>query len=172
MVPEKVRNIVLVGHGGSGKTTLAEALLYVGGATNRMGSVEQGTTTFDHEPEEIERQISLSLAVATVEWKGTRINIIDTPGSSDFVGDARSALRAADLALFCVSAVDGVEVQTEQLWRAASEEGIPRAVVITKDREVGISSLASYCAIRPATEERMVIPATVCTLSRSWIPEM
>lgn len=136
MVPEKVRNIVLVGHGGSGKTTLAEALLYIGGATNRMGTVEQGTTTFDHEPEEIDRQISLSLSVATVDWNGTRINIIDTPGSSDFIGDARSALRAADLALFCVSAVDGVEVQTEQLWRAAGDEGIPRAVVITKlDRE-------------------------------------
>ncbi len=136
MDPEKVRNVALVGHSGSGKTTLAEAMLYVGGAINRMGSVEQGTTTFDHEPEEIERTISLSLAVATVDWKGTRINIIDTPGSSDFVGDARSALRAADMALFCVSSVDGVEVQTEQLWRVAGEEGIPRAVVITKlDRE-------------------------------------
>lgn len=136
MVPEKVRNIALVGHGGSGKTTLGEALLYVGGAVNRMGSVEQGTTTFDHEPEETEREISLSLSVGTVDWKGTRVNIIDTPGSSDFVGDARSGLRAADMALFCVSAVDGVEVQTEQLWALAGDEGIPRAVVITKlDRE-------------------------------------
>lgn len=136
MVPEKVRNIALVGHGGSGKTTLAEALVFAGGATNRMGSVEQGTSLFDHQPEEIDRGISLGLAVATVEWNGTQINIIDTPGSSDFVGDARAALRAADLAIFCVSAVDGIEVQTEQLWRAASEEGVPRAVVITKlDRE-------------------------------------
>jgi len=136
VVPERVRNIALVGHGGSGKTTLGEALLFVGGAINRMGSVEQGTTTFDHEPEEIEREISLGLSVGTVDWNDTRINIIDSPGSSDFVGDARSALRAADLALFCVSAVDGVEVQTEQLWRAAGEEGIPRVVVVTKlDRE-------------------------------------
>ncbi len=136
MVPEKVRNVVLVGHGGSGKTTLAEAMLFVAGATNRMGSVEDGTTVFDHEPEEIARNISLSLSTATVEWMGHRINLIDTPGSSDFVGDARSALRAADLALFCVSAVDGVEVHTEQLWRAAAEEGIPRAIVMTKlDRE-------------------------------------
>jgi elongation factor G len=134
--PEKVRNVVLVGHGGSGKTTLAEAMLFVGGATNRMGSVDGGTSVFDHEPEETARNISLSLATGTVDWNGHRINIIDTPGSSDFVGDARSALRAADLALFCVSAVDGVEVQTEQLWRAAADEGIPRAVVITKlDRE-------------------------------------
>lgn len=136
MFPEKVRNIALVGHGGSGKTTLGEALLQVGGAKKRMGSVDKGTTTFDHEPEEVQRNISLSLAVATVDWNDHRINIIDTPGSSDFVGDARSGLRAADLAVFCVSAVDGVEVQTEQLWRAAGEEGIPRAVVVTKlDRE-------------------------------------
>ncbi|MCI0543160.1 MAG: GTP-binding protein, partial [Actinobacteria bacterium] len=82
MVPERVRNVALVGHGGSGKTTLAEAMLYVGGATTRMGSVESGTTTLDHEPEEIARSISLSLAAATVEWDGHRINIIDTPGSS------------------------------------------------------------------------------------------
>jgi elongation factor G len=126
----------LVGHGGSGKTTLAEALLYVGGATKRMGSVENGTSTFDYEPEEIDRGISLGLAVATVDWKDIRINIIDSPGATEFSGDARTALRAADLALFAVSAVDGVEVQTEALWRAAEEEGIPRAVVITKlDRE-------------------------------------
>ncbi|HJS72350.1 MAG TPA: elongation factor G [Acidimicrobiia bacterium] len=136
MVPEKVRNVALVGHGGSGKTTLAEALLFVGGATNRMGSIEGGTSTFDYEPEEVERGISLGLAVATVDWKGTRVNIIDTPGAGEFSGDARTALRAADLALFCVSAVDGVEVQTETLWRAAEEEGIPRAIVVTKlDRE-------------------------------------
>lgn len=136
MVPEKVRNIALVGHGGSGKTTLAEAMLFVGGATKRMGSVEAGTSTFDYEPEEIDRGISLGLAVATVDWKGTRVNLIDSPGATEFSGDARTALRAADLALFAVSAVDGVEVQTEAMWRAAEEEGIPRAIVITKlDRE-------------------------------------
>lgn len=136
MVPEKVRNIALVGHGGSGKTTLAEALLFVGGAIKRMGSVDDGNTIFDYEPEEIDREISLGLAVATVDWNGTRINIIDTPGASEFSGDARSALRASDLAIFAVSAVDGVEVQTEALWRVAEEEGIPRAIVITKlDRE-------------------------------------
>jgi elongation factor G len=136
VVPEKVRNVALVGHAGSGKTTLAEALLFVGGATSRQGSVEQGTTVLDHEPEETERGISLSLGVATFEWNGHRINLIDTPGSSDFSGDARAGLRAADLALFVVSGVDGVEVQTGQLWRIAGEEGIPRAVVVSKlDRE-------------------------------------
>lgn len=136
MVPEKVRNIALVGHGGSGKTTLAEAMLFVGGATKRMGSVEAGTSILDYEQEEIDRGISLGLAVATVDWHGTRVNIIDSPGATEFSGDARTALRAADLALFAVSAVDGVEVQTEALWRTAEEEGIPRAIVITKlDRE-------------------------------------
>ncbi len=136
MVPEQVRNVALVGHGGSGKTTLAEAMLFVGGAINRKGSVDQGTTTFDYEPEEHTREISLGLAVATADWSGTRVNIIDSPGASEFSGDARTALRAADLALFAVSAVDGVEVQTEALWRVAEEEGIPRAIVITKlDRE-------------------------------------
>jgi elongation factor G len=134
--PDKVRNVALVGHGGSGKTTLAEAMLYVAGATKRQGSVDQGNSLFDHEPEEVERGISLGLAVATLDWAGHRINLIDTPGASDFAGDARAALRAADLALFAVSAVDGVEVQTEQLWDVAGAEGIPRAVVITKlDRE-------------------------------------
>ena len=136
LLPEKVRNVALVGHGGSGKTTLAEALLFVGGATNRRGTVEQGTTVLDFEPEEVDRGISLGLGVATFNWNEHRINLIDTPGSSDFSGDARAALRAVDLALFVISGVDGVEVQTEQLWKVAEEEGIPRAVVVTKlDRD-------------------------------------
>ncbi|MGA7096175.1 MAG: GTP-binding protein, partial [Acidimicrobiia bacterium] len=136
MLPERVRNVALVGHGGSGKTSLAEALLYLGGAIKRRGSIDQGTTTLDYEPEEIERGISLGLAVGTFDWHDHRINLIDSPGSTDFSGDARAALRAADLALFVVSGVDGVEVQTEQLWRVAEEEKIPRAIVVTKlDRD-------------------------------------
>lgn len=136
MVPEKIRNVALVGHGGSGKTSLAEALLFVTGATTRQGSIEAGTSMLDYEPEEQERKISLGLSVASVTWQDHKFNIIDTPGYIDFSGDARAALRATDLALFVVSGVDGVEVQTEILWRAAEEEGIPRAIVITKlDRE-------------------------------------
>ncbi|MGH8958798.1 MAG: elongation factor G [Acidimicrobiia bacterium] len=136
MVPEKIRNVALVGHGGSGKTSLAEALLYVTGATTRQGSIEAGTSMLDYEPEEQERKISLGLSVASITWEDHKFNIIDTPGYIDFSGDARAALRAADLALFVVSGVDGVEVQTEILWRAAEEEGIPRAIMITKlDRE-------------------------------------
>lgn len=136
MNPGNIRNVALVGHGGSGKTSLAEALLFVGGATTRLGSVDTNTSILDYEPEEQERKISLGLAVASVDWRGHRINLIDTPGYADFSGDARAALRAADLALFVVSAVDGVEVGTELMWRAAAEEGIPRAFMVTKlDRE-------------------------------------
>ncbi len=136
MTPERIRNVALVGHGGSGKTTLAEALLFVAGATTRQGSVENGTSIFDYEPEEQARSISINLAVGAIDWHDHRINIIDTPGYADFAGDARAALRAADLALFVVSAVDGVEVGTELMWRAAAEEGIPRAIFINKlDRE-------------------------------------
>ena len=136
MVPEKIRNVVLVGHGGSGKTSLAESLLFTGGVTTRAGRVEDGNTVTDFEPEEIERQISLSVALASFTWRDHKINIIDAPGYAGFLGDARSALRAADLALFVVSGVDGVEVQTEILWDLAAEEGIPRAIFINKlDRE-------------------------------------
>ncbi len=136
MVPSKIRNVALVGHGGCGKTTLAEALLFVSGATTRQGSVEAGTSTLDYEPEEQARSISINLATASIDWNDHRINLIDTPGYADFAGDARAALRAADLALFVVSAVDGVEVGTELMWRAAGDEGIPRAIFINKlDRE-------------------------------------
>ncbi len=136
MVPEKIRNVVLVGHGGSGKTSLAEALLFTAGEINRAGRVEDGNTVTDFEPEETERQISLSVALASFTWKGHKVNLIDAPGYAGFLGDARSALRAADLALFVVSGVDGVEVQTEILWEMAREENIPRAVFINKlDRE-------------------------------------
>lgn len=136
MVPENIRNVAFVGHGGSGKTSLAEALLYVSGATTRQGSVDAGTSLLDHDPEEQERKISLGLAVASVDWGDHRINIIDAPGYADFSGDARAAIRAADLALFVVSAVDGVEVGHELMWKVAAEERIPRAVFITKlDRE-------------------------------------
>ncbi len=136
LVPENIRNVALVGHGGAGKTSLAEALLFVGGATTRLGSVDNGTSILDYDPEEQARQISINLAVAALDWNGHRINLIDTPGYADFAGDARAALRAADLALFVVSAVDGVEVGTELMWKAAAEEGIPRAIYINKlDRE-------------------------------------
>ena len=136
MSPDSIRTVALIGHGGSGKTSLAEALLYGAGVTTRQGSVDQGTTLLDHEPEEEERKLSLNLSVASLDWDGCKINLIDTPGYADFSGDARSAIRVADLALFVVSGVDGVEVQTELMWKIAAEEGTPRAVFVTKlDRD-------------------------------------
>ncbi len=136
MDPQKIRNVALIGHGGAGKTSTAEALLYAAGLTSRVGRVEDGNTVMDHEPEEIERHISLGLSVASFERHGYKVNLIDAPGYADFIGDARNAIRAADLAIFVVSGVDGVEVQTELLWEVASKEGIPRAVFVNKlDRE-------------------------------------
>ncbi len=136
MSSDSIRTIALIGHGGSGKTSLAEALLYTAGVTTRLGSVDRGTTLLDHEPEEEERRLSLNLSVASFKWDGCKINLIDTPGYADFAGDARSAIRVADLALFVVSGVDGVEVQTELMWKVATEEGTPRAVFVTKlDRD-------------------------------------
>jgi elongation factor G len=133
---EKIRNVALVGHGGAGKTSLAEALLFVSGTTSRLGKVEDGTTATDFDPEEARRQISVSLAVAPFEHDGNKVNLLDTPGYADFVSDVAAALRAADLAVFVVSAVEGVEVQTEMVWRMADELGLPRAVFVNKlDRE-------------------------------------
>jgi elongation factor G len=132
----QIRNVALVGHGGSGKTSLAEALLHRSGTINRMGRVEDGTTTCDFDPEERQRGLSLSLAIAPFEWRDHKINLIDTPGYADFIGDVAAALRIADLAVFVVSAVDGVEVQTEAIWRMATELGIPRMIFVNKlDRE-------------------------------------
>jgi elongation factor G len=128
----KVRNVALVGHAGSGKTTLAEALLVTTGALPRAGRVEDGTTSLDTEEVEIRQQRSVSLGVATVEHDGHRITLLDTPGSPDFVGELRAGLRAADAALFVVSAVNGVDATTVQLWEECAAVGMPRAVVITQ----------------------------------------
>ncbi|HEX5938557.1 MAG TPA: GTP-binding protein, partial [Actinomycetota bacterium] len=131
-----IRNVLLVGHGGSGKTTLLEAMLFASGALTRMGTVEDGNTVSDHDPDEQRRQISVSLAMAPIEWKDTKINVLDAPGTADFVGDVRSAIRAADAVIVVVSAVDGVEVQTEYAWELAVQEGLPRAIFVNKlDRE-------------------------------------
>ncbi len=134
--PARIRNVALVGHGGSGKTSLAEALLYRAGAISRLGRVEDGTTVCDHEPEEVARTMSLSLALAPCEFEGHKLNILDTPGLADFTADVEAALRVADLAVFVVSAVDGVEVQTRAVWRMAAERRLPRMVFVNKlDRE-------------------------------------
>jgi elongation factor G len=132
----KIRNVGVIGHGGVGKTSLVEALLHSAGAITRLGRVEDGTTTTDFDPDEIRRQISITTAVAYGDWKGHRINLVDTPGYGDFLADARAGLRAVDAALVVVDAVAGVQVQTEKVWTIASEFSMPRAVVVNRlDRE-------------------------------------
>ncbi len=131
-----IRNVLLVGHGGSGKTTLLEAMLFTSSALTRMGTVEDGNTVSDHDPDEQRKGISVSLSMAPIEWNGVKINVLDAPGYADFIGDLRSAVRAADAVIVVVSAVDGVEVQTETAWELAVEAGLPRAIFVNKlDRE-------------------------------------
>ena len=133
---DRVRNVLIVGHGGAGKTSLVEALLFATGAVNRVGRVEDGSTTTDFEPEETRKQISVSLALAPVEHDGFKVNLLDAPGYADFIGEVRAALPAVDAVLFVVSAVDGVETQTEVVWTMADELGLPRAFFINKlDRD-------------------------------------
>src|SRR4051812_452648 len=129
---EKVRNVALVGHPGAGKTTLAEGLLAATGALPRAGRIEDGTTALDTEEVEVRQQRSVSLGVASVEHAGHRITLLDTPGSPDFVGELRAGLRAADAALFVVSAVNGVDASTVALWEECAAVGMPRAVVISQ----------------------------------------
>lgn len=130
---DRIRNVALIGHGGAGKTTLAEGLLARSRAISRPGRVEDGTTVCDTEAEEHKRHISLSLALAPFEWNGYKINIIDTPGYADFFGEIEAALRVADLAIVVVSAVDGVEVQTEAVWRRCRELGVPTMIFVNKE---------------------------------------
>ncbi|HYN34172.1 MAG TPA: elongation factor G, partial [Ilumatobacteraceae bacterium] len=132
----RIRNVVLVGHNASGKTSLAEALLFRAGVIARPGTVERGSTVMDHDPEERDRQQSISLSVASFDWNDHRINLIDTPGYADFRGEALLGFGAADLAVFVVDGVAGVQSQDVVLWRHATELGIPRIVFVNKlDRE-------------------------------------
>ena len=134
--PAKIRNVALVGHGGSGKTTLTEALLHCAGVISRPGRVEDGSTVTDFEPEEQKRNLSVGVGVAPFEWHDHKINLLDCPGYADFAPEALAALRVVDLAVFVVSAVEGVEVQTEVMWRAAAELRLPRLIFVNKlDRE-------------------------------------
>ena len=131
-----IRNVALVGHSGAGKTQLTSALLFDAGAVNRLGRVDDGTTVTDYDEEEITRKHTLSCSLAHAEWNRHKINIIDTPGMSNFHSDSRAALRVADAAIVVIDAVHGVEVSTEKMWAAAQELDLPRLVVLNRlDRE-------------------------------------
>ncbi|MCX5371217.1 elongation factor G-like protein EF-G2 [Streptomyces sp. NBC_00015] len=129
--PASVRNVVLVGHCGSGKTTLVEALALTAGAVNRAGRVEDGGTVSDYDEIEHRQQRSVQLSLVPVEWDGIKVNVLDTPGYADFVGELRAGLRAADAALFVVSASDGVDGSTRMVWEECAAVGMPRAIVVT-----------------------------------------
>ncbi|MGI8869939.1 MAG: elongation factor G-like protein EF-G2 [Mycobacteriales bacterium] len=130
--PGKVRNVAVVGHTGAGKTTLVEVLLAATGTISRAGTVEDGTTVSDADPAEHKQQRSVALSVAPIEQDGVTVNLLDTPGYADFTGELRAGLRAADCALFVVSAADGVDATTVTLWGECAESGTPRALVITR----------------------------------------
>jgi elongation factor G len=130
--PGRVRNVVLVGHSGSGKTTLVEALLAATGTISRPGSVTEGTTVCDTDPAAVKQQRSVSLSCAPLMHNGVKVNLLDTPGYADFVGELRAGLRAADAALFVVSSVDGMDAATAALWEECAAVGMPRAVAITR----------------------------------------
>jgi elongation factor G len=133
---ENIRNVTLISHVGSGKTSLVDAALFDSGAVTRQGKVDEGNSVADYDPDEIKRRMSLSAKVLPVEWKDTKINFIDTPGYPDFVGEVKAALRVADAALVVVSAEKGVEVGTELTWQYADERSLPRIVLVNKlDRE-------------------------------------
>ncbi len=129
---EQIRNVALISHGGAGKTSLSEALLYTSGAVNRLGKIEAGNTVTDFEPDEIKRQVTIGTALAPLEWNGIKINLLDTPGFFDFFADVQSALRVADSAVVVVCGVSGVEVGTEKVWKCADEYQLPRLVFVNK----------------------------------------
>lgn len=133
---KNLRNVCLISHGGAGKTSIAEAMLFDSGMTNRLGKVEDENTVTDYDPEEKKRKISINAAIAPCEWKGHKINIIDTPGYFDFVGEVKSGLRVSDGAVVVVCAASGIEVGTEQVWKYADDYNVPRIIFINKvDRE-------------------------------------
>jgi elongation factor G len=129
---ESIRNVALVGHGGTGKTSLAEAMLYTAGAISRLGRVDDGTSTGDFDPEEVQRKISINLSVLPCEWKGAKVNLIDTPGYPDFVGDVIGAMRAVEAALLVVDGTGSIDVGTETAWDLATEAGITKLFFVNK----------------------------------------
>ena len=133
---EQIRNVALISHVGAGKTSLVDAALFDSGAVTRQGKVDEGTSISDYDPDELKRRMSLNVKVLPVEWKNTKINLIDTPGYADFLGEVKAGLRVADAALVVVTAEKGVEVGTELTWKYADERHLPRMVLVNKlDRE-------------------------------------
>jgi len=145
---QNIRNVCLLGHSGSGKTALAESLLYMTGAIDRMGRAADGNTVCDYDPEETKRQISLGTSVAPLEFTGCRINVLDTPGAFDFAGEVMEALRAADAAIIVCSAKDGISVGLEKAWKYCEERNMPRFIYISKTDEENSDYNETFEALR------------------------
>lgn len=157
---ERLRNVALVGHGQAGKTSLAEAVLFAAGVTERLGSVDAGSTVSDTDPEEMERKISISMAFLPCEWEGRKINLLDTPGYADFTGEVVAALRVADAAIVVVDAAAGVQVQTHRYSQLAAGRGLPRLAVIGKLDKEHTGFPRALAEVR----ERLNCPAIALTL--------
>jgi elongation factor G len=155
---EFIRNVALVSHGGGGKTSLGEALLFFSGAINRMGKVEEGNTVSDYEDEEIRRTLSLSTSILPVEYKDHKINLLDTPGFADFLGEVISALRVADGAVVLVDSVAGVEVGTEIVWDYCNEFNLPRFVMISKMNRENANFQRVLAAVQQLPTDATFIP--------------
>lgn len=148
---EEIRNIAVIGHGGTGKTSFSEALLFAAGVTDRLGTVAAGTTASDSDADEIERNISISSSLLPHEWRGHKLNLLDTPGYADFIGEVISSLRVADGAIMMIDAVAGVEVQTERYWEMAANQGIVPMIVVNKMDKEG----AEFAAVVEAARDRL-----------------
>ena len=136
VTPDKIRNVAVVGHGGSGKTTLVESLLHAAGATARFGKVDDGTSILDTDPEEHKRRITINVAIASFTNEGIKLNLLDTPGFADFAGDQRAALRVADAAVVVIDGSAGIQVGTTLVWADLDKAKTPRVVALTRlDRE-------------------------------------
>ena len=157
-VTDSIRNVVLVGHGGSGKTSLVEAMLHVTGATTRLGSVDDGSTVADFEDEERNRQMSISTAMVACFYEDYKINLLDTPGFTDFVGEVKSALQVADAAIIVVDAVAGVEVGTELVWDYCNEHNLPRFIVINKMDRDNANYSRALSSIQQLASDKKLIP--------------
>ena len=145
---EKIRNVCLLGHGGEGKTSLVESLLYRSGGTDRLGKVAEGNTVSDYDPEEIKRQISIQASLAPVEYEDYILNFIDTPGYFDFEGEVAQALRVADCGVIVVSAKNGCAVGTEKAWKRLSKSGLPRFFYISKIDEENADYEKAFQSLR------------------------
>ncbi len=159
-VEGKLRNIALVGHGGAGTTSLAEALLHYTKATARPGNVDAGQSNLDYDAEEINRKFTLNLSLAPITYNGVKINLIDTPGYADFIGDAIAAMRAVELALFVVDAVSGPQVTTDRLWAAANEMNLPRAIFMNRMDKEHADYSAAFATLR-ARYGKAVVPVQI-----------